>query len=69
VLGGDAEAPELVQGLVLGPDVAVGQRPQQLIPSRHWQAARPVDDAVLVSCVVVPGFDFEDFTLSDAPLP
>ena len=51
---------------VLGPDVEAGERPQLLVPGGLWQAARPVDDAVLVSCVVVPGFDFADFTLGAA---
>ena len=47
---------------LLGP----GGSYQVLVPGGMWQAARPVDDAVLVSCVVVPGFDFADFTLGDA---
>ena len=69
-LGGDADRPGEPTELRLGPDVAAGQRPQLLVPAGHWQAARPVDEAVLVSCVVVPGFDFEDFTLDrDALLP
>lgn len=50
---------------LLGPDIQAGQRPQLLVPGDQWQAARPVDEAVLVSCVVVPGFDFADFTLGD----
>ncbi|MCB0945033.1 MAG: cupin domain-containing protein, partial [Mycobacterium sp.] len=30
----------------------------------YWQRARPRDaEPALVSCVVVPGFDFADFTL------
>lgn len=69
-LGGDADRPAEPTELLLGPDVAAGQRPQLLVPAGHWQGARPVDDAVLVSCVVVPGFDFADFTLDrDVPLP
>ena len=52
----------------LGSDVGSGERPQLLVPAGAWQAARPVDDAVLVSCVVVPGFDFDDFTLG-GPAP
>lgn len=68
-LGGDTEAPGQPSEHVLGPDVSAGQRPQLLVPGRQWQAARPVDEAVLVSCVVVPGFDFADFTLSDVRLP
>jgi predicted cupin superfamily sugar epimerase len=55
---------------LLGPDVAAGERPQLLVGAGHWQAARPVDEAVLVSCVVVTGFDFADFELaSELPLP
>jgi len=51
---------------LLGSDVAAGERPQVLVPPGHWQRARPRDDApTLVSCVVVPGFDFDDFTLHD----
>jgi uncharacterized protein len=48
----------------LGPDVGAGQRPQIVVPAGAWQAARPAgDEAVLVSCIVSPGFDFADFTL------
>jgi predicted cupin superfamily sugar epimerase len=50
----------------LGSDITAGQRPQLLVPGGAWQAARPVDEAVLVSCVVVPGFDFADFELGQA---
>ena len=52
---------------VLGPDIAAGQHPQLLVPPGYWQRARPLDDEpALVSCVVVPGFDFADFALSPA---
>src|SRR3954453_21147753 len=51
--------------LLLGSDVASGESPQLLVPPGHWQRARPRDDEpVLVSCVVVPGFDFADFALA-----
>ena len=70
-LGGDAASPVSGTGddrserQVLGLDVAAGERPQLLVPPNHWQAARPLDDkACLVSCVVVPGFDFADLTLA-----
>jgi predicted cupin superfamily sugar epimerase len=69
-LGGENERPGEATERVLGPDIAAGERPQLLVPAGHWQAARPVDEAVLVSCVVVPGFDFADFTLDrEVPLP
>lgn len=67
-LAGDGDGPGEPTELVLGSDLAAGQRPQLLVPGGVWQAARPVDDAVLVSCVVVPGFDFSDFTLG-GPAP
>lgn len=64
-LGGAGERPaEDVTELLLGPDVAAGQRPQAVVPAGCWQAARPVEDGdVLVSCVVSPGFEFADFEL------
>lgn len=53
--------------LLLGPDISAGQHPQLLVPPGHWQRAMPRDDEpALVSCVVVPGFDFADFALSPA---
>lgn len=52
----------------LGSRTESGEHPQLLVPGGAWQAARPVDEAVLVSCVVVPGFDFADFELG-GPAP
>ncbi|HYO03748.1 MAG TPA: cupin domain-containing protein [Mycobacterium sp.] len=49
---------------LLGSDVAAGEQPQFVVPPGHWQRATPRDaEPTLVSCVVVPGFDFADFTL------
>lgn len=49
---------------VLGSDIIAGEQPQILVPPRYWQRARPRDDEpTLVSCVVVPGFDYADFGL------
>lgn len=49
---------------LLGSDINAGELPQILVPPGHWQRARPRDDEpCLVSCVVVPGFDFADFAL------
>ena len=65
-LGGDGDHPADVTRNRLGPDLAHGESPQLLVPPGHWQAARPTgDEPVLVSCVVVPGFEFADFTLLD----
>jgi predicted cupin superfamily sugar epimerase len=63
--GGDGDLPSAAPRIVtVGADLANGEVPQHVIPAGHWQSARPAGDAeVLVSCVVAPGFDFEDFTL------
>lgn len=67
-LGGTGTAPDRadVTQIVLGPDLEAGQQPQALVPGGHWQAARPYGrDEVLVSCVVSPAFDFDDFVLEE----
>lgn len=49
----------------LGSDIEAGECPQLLVPPGHWQRACPQgDEPSLVSCVVVPGFDFADFALA-----
>jgi predicted cupin superfamily sugar epimerase len=49
---------------LLGSDVTAGEEPQFVVPPGHWQRATPRDaEPTLVSCVVVPGFDFADFAL------
>ena len=49
---------------VLGPDLAAGQRPQVIVPSGAWQAARPLGDWTLVGCTVAPAFDFAGFEMA-----
>jgi hypothetical protein len=67
-LAGAGAAPAADPAVVtLGPGLAAGQRPQQLVPAGHWQRAAPAGrQEVLVSCVVAPGFDFADFRVSPA---
>lgn len=48
----------------LGPDLAAGERPQAIVPTGHWQAARSTGGWTLVGCTVSPGFDFDGFTLA-----
>ena len=48
----------------LGPDLADGQRPQIIVPPRHWQAAESTGGWTLVGCTVSPGFRFEGFELA-----
>jgi uncharacterized protein len=62
-LGGSGSAPGEVTEIRLGQDIEAGERPQVRIPGGVWQATRPVEEAVLVSCVVSPGFDYADFQL------
>ncbi|HEY1918680.1 MAG TPA: cupin domain-containing protein [Streptosporangiaceae bacterium] len=63
-LGGEGAVPSLTDSVLLGPDLAAGQRPQRLVPAGCWQAAVPAGGVeVLVSCVVAPGFDFADFSV------
>lgn len=58
--------------IALGDDVNSGQVWQGLVPAGAWQAAEPAKGFgggagyTLVSCVVVPGFEFSGFSL--APL-
>jgi len=34
-----------------------------MIPSGYWQVEKRTGEFTLVSCCVVPGFDFKDFEL------
>ena len=53
-----------VSRVSLGSDVAVGERPQAVVPPHMWQAAQSTGDWTLVSCTVAPGFDFAGFELA-----
>lgn len=48
----------------LGPELAVGQRPQIVVPAGHWQTAVSLGAWTLVGCTVAPGFRFEGFELA-----
>ena len=54
-----------VSRMTLGPDLAKGERPQQVVPTNHWQTARSLGDWTLVGCTVAPGFDFASFELAE----
>lgn len=53
-----------IRTIRLGPDVIGGYRPQARVPAGRWQAAESDGGWSLVSCVVVPGFDFAGFELA-----
>ena len=57
-LGGDGATPETPTQAVV--DAAL---PQVLVPAGVWQRTVPSDADALVSCLVSPGFDFDDFEL------
>lgn len=65
-LAADDAAP--VRSVILGSDVGAGQQLQGVVAPGEWQAARSFGEPrfgySLVSCVVVPGFDFAGFTLA-----
>jgi predicted cupin superfamily sugar epimerase len=63
-LGGTGRAPALEGTVNVGPGPEDLQR---LVQPGQWQAARPAGgEAVLVACVVAPGFDFTDLELEEA---
>ncbi len=55
--GGDAREE------LLGPDPIAGQHSQLLVPAGAWQGASSTGGWSLVSTVVVPGFQWDDFEL------
>ncbi|KUR77929.1 cupin domain-containing protein [Novosphingobium sp. Fuku2-ISO-50] len=64
-IAADAAGP--ARRIMLGPDPLAGDLLQAVVPAGQWQAAVPLDGAhghALVSCVVVPGFDFAGFELA-----
>lgn len=50
--------------VVLGGDLAAGERPQAVVPRNWWQAAESLGPWTLVGCTVAPGFTFESFELA-----
>jgi len=55
---------KISEAMILGPDIAAGQRPQGVIPADAWQAAEPMGDWVLVGCTVAPAFEFAAFEMA-----
>jgi predicted cupin superfamily sugar epimerase len=49
--------------VVLGPDLAAGQRPQVVVPPGVWQGSRLEPDAefALLGATMAPGFDYADY--------
>ncbi len=49
---------------ILGSDLAVGERPQAVVPAHAWQSAESLGEWSLVGCTVSPGFEFSGFELA-----
>jgi uncharacterized protein len=50
--------------VTLGPDIAVGEVLQAVVPANAWQAAESSGDWTLAGCTVAPGFEFAAFELA-----
>lgn len=53
-----------IERIILGKDLAAGERPQAAVPAGGWQAAESLGAWTLVGCTVAPGFDFAGFELA-----
>ncbi|KAJ4354652.1 uncharacterized protein N0V89_006389 [Didymosphaeria variabile] len=53
-----------VRNLVLGTDLAAGQRPQIVVERNEWQHALSLGDWTLVGCTVAPAFTMESFDMA-----
>jgi predicted cupin superfamily sugar epimerase len=54
--------------VVLGPDLAGGEKPQVVVPGGTWQGAHLCRGGAwaLLGMTVAPGFEFQDFEMGDA---
>ena len=50
-----------IRRMKLGPDIAMGERPQAVVAAGHWQAAESLGDWTLAGCTVAPGFELRGF--------
>lgn len=62
--GGSGAAPVAGDVVLVGPDAGAGESAQALVPAGVWQRTLPGGADALVSCLVSPGFDFDDFELA-----
>jgi predicted cupin superfamily sugar epimerase len=53
-----------IRRMKLGPDIAMGERPQGVVAAGHWQAAESMGEWTLVGCTVAPGFEFASFEMA-----
>lgn len=57
-----------MEKVLLGKDIASGEKLQHAVPAGYWFGARPLEDSgfSFVGCTVAPGFEYADFELADA---
>lgn len=60
-----SEDGQTIRTIVLGDDVAAGERPQAIVPPHAWQAAKALDGFTLCGCTVSPAFLFKTFELAE----
>ena len=61
-----APSGESIERVTLGSDLAIGERPQAVVPAHAWQAAQTLGDWTLCGCTVAPGFNSSGFELAPA---
>ena len=62
--GGSGPTPVEEGTVRVGVRLDDGELPQALVPAGVWQRTLPGPSDALVSCLVSPGFDFDDFELA-----
>lgn len=76
--GGPVEMLQLFPGgrsgrVIIGKDLAAGQRPQVVVPRGVWQGSRllqtvrDVNEWALLGCTVSPGFEYQDYETGTCP--
>ena len=72
-MGGAVEMLQLLEGgrsqrVILGRDLAAGERPQHVVPRGVWQGSRLLkpEGWALLGCTVSPGFEYADYVGSNA---
>ncbi|WP_137132181.1 cupin domain-containing protein [Rhizobium sp. FY34] len=50
--------------VILGLDLAKGERPQAVVLANEWQSAETLGAFTLVGCTVAPGFEFAKFEMA-----
>lgn len=61
---GIADEYEPAATILLGSDLANGERPQAVVPRGAWQSAESLGDWTLAGCTVAPGFEFAGFEMA-----